>query len=271
MIGTYHRVPGSPFLFRLRPGLNILGSAGHCVKFEIPPGKGLILMVTPLDPVNVLVTLEKWDIHENICVVRHPSPSPWGCSWDFQHTLIPVPDVGGPTRYELVEELAIMGTPDGTLLIHDVSVPGQITDYVKTHTAFDPVPLQEQALRAFVGAGIEAAIASVPFQFGLDHIVNLFSGGISFAQHYPSIVKWALKLEGTYPYPVWDGGQGFMKEQLDTLEAVLKEHADEWEGKRIEGQPSPESVVMPENLQSQLNDLLRDIEQGKGDDGPALA
>lgn len=270
MIGTYHHQPGSPFLFRPRPGLKLLGSSGACVKFEVPPGKGLILMVTPLDPLNILIVLEAWSESENISLVRHPNPSPFGSNWDLAHSLTPIVKRGGPTEYEPAEEVAIVGTSDGTLLLHDISVPGPVTDYVKTHSAFEPISLQEQALRDFVGAALEASIASVPFQFGLNHVINLFSAGISFAQQYPCIVKWALKQEGFHQYPVWYGSQGFMKEKLDTMEAVLKEHADEWVGSRVEGSPLPESVDVPEHLQRQLNDLLRDIEQGEGDDGPVL-
>ena len=270
MIGTFHHTGHTPFLFLPRPGLIIHGVAGACAKFETPPGKGLIIMVTPLDPTNVLVILEAWSESTNISVVQHPSPSPLGGHFDVKHTLTPVQKMGSPTEYEMVEELALVGTDNGDLLIHDVAVPGNVTDYVVTHTAYVPASLSERALRTYVAAAVEASIISIPFQFGLDHITNLFTAGVSFAQLYPNIVKWVIQQESPYLFPVWSGSQGFLKDKLDTLEAVLTEHADEWEGKRVEGSPAPESVDMPEHLQQQLTDLMRDIHQGEGDDGPIL-
>lgn len=270
MIGTFHHMAHTPFLFLPRPGLIIHGTAGACAKFETPPGKGLIVMVTPLDPTNILVILEAWSESPNIGIIQHPSPSPLGACWDVKHTLTPTHKVGSPTEYEAVEEIALVGTEGTDLVIHDVAVPGNITDYVKAHTAYVPAPLHDRALRTYVAAGVEAAIISVPFQFGLDHIVNLFTAGVSFAHLYPHIVKWAMQQEAPRLFPVWSGSQGFLKEKLDTLESVLKEHADEWQGKRVEGTPEPESVDMPEHLQQQLKDLLGNIHQGEGDDGPIL-
>lgn len=270
MIGTFHHMANTAFLFLPRPGLIIHGTAGACAKFETPPGKGLIIMVTPLDPANILVILEAWPESEHISIIQHPQPSPFGACWDVKHSLTPVNKVGSPTEYETVEEVALVGTDGTDLVIHDVATPGPITDYVKTHAAYEPVDLHDRALRTYVAAGVEAAIISCPFQFGVDHIVNLFTAGVSFAHLYPNIVKWAMKQEPPRLFPVWSGNQGFLKEKLDTLETVLKEHADEWEGKRVEGAPGPESVDVPEHLRHQLTDLLRDIHQGEGEDGPVL-
>lgn len=270
MIGTFHQMGHTPFLFLPRPGLTILGTAGACAKFETPPGKGLIIMVTPLDPTNILVILEAWSESPNIGIIQHPSPSPLGACWEMRHSLTPIHKMGSPTEYEMVEEIALVGTESADLIIHDVAVPGNITDYVEGHAAYEPVPLQERALRTYVSAGVEASIISVPFQFGVNHIVNLFTAGVSFAHLYPHIVKWAIQQESPYPFPLWSGSQGFLKEKLDTLEAVLQEHADEWQGKRVEGAPTSESVDMPEHLQQQLKDLMKDIHQGEGDDGPVL-
>lgn len=269
MIGTFHHAGQTPFLFLPRPGLIIHGVAGACAKFETPPGKGLIIMVTPLDPANILVILAAWDESPNIAIIQHPHPSPLGACWDVRHTLTPINKVGSPTEYEMVEEVALVGT-DTNLIIHDVAIPGDITDYVETHTAYVPATLQERALRTYVAAGVEASIISIPFEFGVNHVVNLFTAGVSFAHLYPHIVKWAVQQESPYPFPLWTGSQGFLKEKLDTLEAVLQEHADEWQGKRVEGAPTPESVDMPEHLQQQLQDLLNSIHQGEGDDGPVL-
>lgn len=269
MIGTFHHSGQTPFLFLPRPGLIIHGAVGACAKFETPPGKGLIIMVTPLDPANILVILEAWAESPNIGIIQHPSPSPLGACWDVRHTLTPVHKMGSPTEYEMVEEIALVGA-DTDLLIHDVAVPGNITDYVNNHAAYEVVPLQERALRTYVAAGIEASIISVPFEFGVNHVVNLFTAGVSFARMYPHVVKWALQMESAYPFPLWTGSQGFLKEKLDTLEAVLKEHTDEWEGKRVEGEPVPQQVDMPEHLRNQLTDLMKDIHQGEGEDGPVL-
>lgn len=269
MLGSYHLMPGSSLTFTPRPGLTLLGSSGACVKFDTGD-KGLIIMVTPLDPVGAIVHIEGWDEYKGISVIQHPHPSPFGTTWDIIHNLTPYPRVGGPVWFQPVDEIALVGAPNSaTLLLNDCGQPSAVTDYVHTHAAYEPIPLQEQAVRAYGSAAIEAAIASIPIHFGLENITNLFAAGISFAHRYPTIVKWALQ-RTQYLYPIWDGSGAFMKENLDTLEAILEEHASEWEGKRTEGEEPPDLVDLPGPLKQQLGDIMRGMNLGEGDDGPAI-
>jgi len=269
MIGTYHRMPGSLLIFSPRPGITVTGASGACVEFETPPNEGLIIMVTPIDPLCVLVLLDNWPDNPGIAIHQHPHPAPFGAVWDLQHNLTPQAISGNPTRFQPVEEVALVGAPNGAvLLINDCDQPSSITDYVRSHPAYEPLPLAEQAFRAYATAALEAGVAAIPIHFGIDNIANLFGAGVSFAHRYPTIVKWALR-RTQYPYVVWDGSQGFMKEKLDNLESVLTEHAGEWEGVRVEGEEAAGlEAELPDFLKGQLHDLLRDLNLGEGDDGP---